>query len=63
MRAGIRSSTFRQQSKISDAIVQAKLSEIRSAGHGMRFNDNRWTTAISDGTPRDVKRTTGRPPT
>ncbi|KAK6736124.1 hypothetical protein RB195_019039 [Necator americanus] len=29
----------------------------------MRFNDNRWTTAVSDWVPRDIKRTTGRPPT
>ncbi|KIH67915.1 hypothetical protein ANCDUO_01754 [Ancylostoma duodenale] len=28
----------------------------------MRFNDNRWTRAVSDWTPRDVKRTIGRPP-
>ncbi|KIH43475.1 hypothetical protein ANCDUO_26518, partial [Ancylostoma duodenale] len=28
----------------------------------MRFNDNRWTRAVSDWTPRDVKHTTGRPP-
>ncbi|KIH46306.1 hypothetical protein ANCDUO_23643 [Ancylostoma duodenale] len=32
-------------------------------GHVMRFNDNRWTKAVSAWTPRDVKRTTGRPPT
>ncbi|KAK6729227.1 hypothetical protein RB195_006334 [Necator americanus] len=29
----------------------------------MRFNDNRWTRAVSDWVPRDIKRTTGRPPT
>ncbi|KIH53067.1 hypothetical protein ANCDUO_16816 [Ancylostoma duodenale] len=29
----------------------------------MRLNDNRWTRAVSDWTPLDVKRTTGRPPT
>ncbi|KIH44326.1 hypothetical protein ANCDUO_25649, partial [Ancylostoma duodenale] len=53
VRPGTRSSTLRQQSKIRDAIAQAKLSKISSGGHGMRFNDNRWTTAISDWTPRD----------
>ncbi|KIH64964.1 hypothetical protein ANCDUO_04719 [Ancylostoma duodenale] len=63
MRAGIRSSTLRQQSKITDAAAYAKLSKIRWAGHLMRFNDNRWTRAVSDWTPRDVKRTAGRPPT
>ncbi|KAK6730081.1 hypothetical protein RB195_006875 [Necator americanus] len=29
----------------------------------MRFNDNRWTRDVSDWVPRDIKRTTGRPPT
>ncbi|KIH68929.1 hypothetical protein ANCDUO_00734 [Ancylostoma duodenale] len=29
----------------------------------MRLNDHRWTRAVSDFTPQDVKRTTGRPPT
>ncbi|KIH43863.1 hypothetical protein ANCDUO_26125 [Ancylostoma duodenale] len=29
----------------------------------MRLNDHRWTRAVSDWTPRDVKRTTGGPPT
>ncbi|EYB84686.1 hypothetical protein Y032_0311g2124 [Ancylostoma ceylanicum] len=63
VRAGIRSSTLRQQSKIRDAAVYAKLSKIRWAGHVMRQNDHRWTRAVSDWTPRNVKRTTGRPPT
>ncbi|EYC05856.1 hypothetical protein Y032_0080g1402 [Ancylostoma ceylanicum] len=63
VRAGIRSSTLRQQSKIRDAAVYAKLSKIRWAGHVMRQKDHRWTRAVSDWTPRNVKRTTGRPPT
>ncbi|KIH56358.1 hypothetical protein ANCDUO_13461 [Ancylostoma duodenale] len=63
VRAGIRSSTLRQRSKIRDAAVYAKLSKIQWAGHVMRSNDNRWTRAVSDWTLRDVKRTTGRPPT
>ncbi|KIH46862.1 hypothetical protein ANCDUO_23082 [Ancylostoma duodenale] len=42
MRAGIRSSTLRQQSKIRDAAAYAKLNKIRWAGHVMRLNDNRW---------------------
>ncbi|KAK6739208.1 hypothetical protein RB195_020957 [Necator americanus] len=29
----------------------------------MRFNENRWTRAVSDWVPRDIERTTGRPPT
>ncbi|KIH50406.1 hypothetical protein ANCDUO_19515 [Ancylostoma duodenale] len=63
LRAGIRSSTFSQQSKIRDAAAYAKLSKIRWAGHVVRLNDHRWTRAVSGWSPRDVKRTTGRPPT
>ena len=29
----------------------------------MRLNDNRWTRAVTDWIPRDVKRAAGRPPT
>ncbi|KAK6737640.1 hypothetical protein RB195_020009 [Necator americanus] len=62
---GIRSSLLRQRSKIRDAAAFAKESKIRWARHVMRFNDNRWTRAVSDyyRVPRDIKRTTGRPPT
>ncbi|KIH46942.1 hypothetical protein ANCDUO_23002 [Ancylostoma duodenale] len=63
VRAGIRSSTLREQSKIRDAAAYAKLSKIRWGGHVMRLNDHRWTRAVSDWTPRDVRRTTGRPQT
>ncbi|EYC30237.1 hypothetical protein Y032_0005g2533 [Ancylostoma ceylanicum] len=55
--AGIRSSTLRQQSKIRDAAVYAKLSKIRWAGHVMRLNDYHWTRAVSDWTD-----TVGREP-
>ncbi|EYB84107.1 hypothetical protein Y032_0323g2508 [Ancylostoma ceylanicum] len=48
---------------IMDAAVYAKSSKIRWAGHVMRLNDHRWTRAVSDWTSRNVKRTTGRPPT
>ncbi|KAE9416308.1 hypothetical protein Angca_002443, partial [Angiostrongylus cantonensis] len=60
---GIRSSDLRQRSKIKDAVLYAKQSKIRWAGHVMRMNDNRWTRAVSDRIPRDVERTAGRPPT
>ncbi|KIH44655.1 hypothetical protein ANCDUO_25319 [Ancylostoma duodenale] len=60
LRAGIWSSTFSQQSKIRDAAAYAKLSKIRWAAHVVRLNDYRWTRAVSDWTPLDVKRTTGR---
>ncbi|KAK6749193.1 hypothetical protein RB195_001660 [Necator americanus] len=63
VRDGIRSSLLRQRSKIRDAAAFAKESKIRWAGHVMLFNDNRWTRAVSDWVPRDIKRTTGRPPT
>ncbi|KAE9415145.1 hypothetical protein Angca_004516, partial [Angiostrongylus cantonensis] len=62
VRDGIRSSDLRQRSKIKDAVLYAKQSKIRWPGHVMRLSDNRWTRAVSDWIPRDVKRTAGRPP-
>ncbi|KAE9419609.1 hypothetical protein Angca_009752, partial [Angiostrongylus cantonensis] len=44
------------------SVLYAKQSKIRWAGHVMLMNDNRWTRAVSDWIPRDVKRTAGRPP-
>ncbi|KAK6740803.1 hypothetical protein RB195_008949 [Necator americanus] len=63
VRDGIRSSFLRQRSKIRDAAAFAKKSKIRWAGYVMRFNDNRYTRAVSDRVTRDIKRTTERPPT
>ncbi|KAE9419529.1 hypothetical protein Angca_006602, partial [Angiostrongylus cantonensis] len=63
IRDRIRSSDLRQRSKIKDAVLYAKQSKIRWAGHVMRMNDNGWTRAVSDWIPRDVKRTAGRPST
>ncbi|KAK6736296.1 hypothetical protein RB195_019148 [Necator americanus] len=63
VRDGIQSSLLRQRSKIRDAAAFTKESKIKWAGHVMRFNDNRWARAASDWVPRDIKRTTGRPPT
>ncbi|KAE9418751.1 hypothetical protein Angca_003371, partial [Angiostrongylus cantonensis] len=51
VRDGIRSSDLRQRSKIKDAVLYAKQSKIRWAGHVMRMNDNRWTRAVSDWIP------------
>ncbi|KAK6761683.1 hypothetical protein RB195_022677 [Necator americanus] len=48
VRTGIRSSLLRQRSKFKDVPAFAKESKIRWAGHVMRFNDNRWTRAVSD---------------
>ncbi|KAE9415515.1 hypothetical protein Angca_006814, partial [Angiostrongylus cantonensis] len=55
VRDGMRSSDQRQRSKIEDGVLYAKQSKIRWAGHIMRMNDNRWTRAVSDWIPRDVK--------
>ncbi|KAE9414710.1 hypothetical protein Angca_008338, partial [Angiostrongylus cantonensis] len=63
VRDGIRISDLRQRSKIKDSVLYAKLSKMRCTAHVMRMNDNRWTRAVSDWIPRDVKRTAGRPPT
>ncbi|KAE9416976.1 hypothetical protein Angca_003595, partial [Angiostrongylus cantonensis] len=51
VRDGIRSSDLLQRSKIKDAVLYAKQSKIRWAGHVMRMNDNRWTMAVSDWIP------------
>ncbi|KAE9420377.1 hypothetical protein Angca_009639, partial [Angiostrongylus cantonensis] len=48
---GIRSSDLRQRSKIKDAVLYAKQSKIRWAGHVMRMNDNRWKRAVSNWIP------------
>ncbi|KIH59543.1 hypothetical protein ANCDUO_10219 [Ancylostoma duodenale] len=56
VRAGIRSSTLREQSNIRDAAAYANLSKIRWAGHVMRLNDHRWTRAVSDSCPTVVVR-------
>ncbi|KAE9418794.1 hypothetical protein Angca_006580, partial [Angiostrongylus cantonensis] len=63
VRGKIRSSDLRQRSKIKDAVLYAKQSKVRWAGHLMRINDNRWARDVSDWIPRHVKRTAGRPPT
>ncbi|KAE9417557.1 hypothetical protein Angca_008271, partial [Angiostrongylus cantonensis] len=55
LRDGIRSSDLRQRSKIKDAVLFAKQSKIRRAGHVMRMKDNRWTRDVSDWIPRDDK--------
>ncbi|KAE9416747.1 hypothetical protein Angca_008394, partial [Angiostrongylus cantonensis] len=63
VRDGIRSSDLRQRSKIKDILLYAKQSRIRWGERAMRMNDNRWTRAVSNWFPQDVKRTAGRPQT
>ncbi|KAE9421586.1 hypothetical protein Angca_004736, partial [Angiostrongylus cantonensis] len=63
VRDGIRSPDLCQLLRAKDAVLYAKQSKVRWAGHVMGVNDNRWTTAVSDWIHRDVKRTAGRPPT
>ncbi|KAE9415599.1 hypothetical protein Angca_007001, partial [Angiostrongylus cantonensis] len=63
VRDGIRCSDLRQLSKIKDAVLYAKQSKVRWAGHVMRMSANRWTRTVSDWIPRGVKRSAGRPPT
>ncbi|VDM53797.1 unnamed protein product [Angiostrongylus costaricensis] len=48
VREEFRSSDLRQRSKIKDAVLYAKQSKIRCAGHMVRVNGNRWTRAVSD---------------
>ncbi|KAK6749897.1 hypothetical protein RB195_002110 [Necator americanus] len=48
VKEGIRSSLLHHRSKIRDAAAYAKRSKIRWTGHVMRFNDNRWTRAVSE---------------
>ncbi|KAE9418028.1 hypothetical protein Angca_008206, partial [Angiostrongylus cantonensis] len=50
-RNGIRSSDLRQRSIIKDAVLYSRQSKTRWAGHVMRMNDNRWTSAVSDWIP------------
>ncbi|KAE9417655.1 hypothetical protein Angca_008879, partial [Angiostrongylus cantonensis] len=52
VRDGIRSSDVGQRSKIKDAVLHAKQSKIKWAGHVVRMSGNRWTRAVSDWIPR-----------
>ncbi|KAK6766776.1 hypothetical protein RB195_026197 [Necator americanus] len=41
---------------------RAGSNQTRIRGPVIRFNDNRWTRAVSDWVPHDIKRTAARPP-
>ncbi|KAE9413892.1 hypothetical protein Angca_005332, partial [Angiostrongylus cantonensis] len=51
VRDRIRSSDLHHRSEIKDAVLYAKQSKIRWAGHVIRMNDNRWTRAVNDWIP------------
>ncbi|XGW15458.1 hypothetical protein V3C99_001158 [Haemonchus contortus] len=57
---GNRSSDLRDRTKIKDAIDHVKKSKIKWAKHVMQYSDGRWSTAVTDRTLQDVKRTQGR---
>ncbi|KAE9420894.1 hypothetical protein Angca_003982, partial [Angiostrongylus cantonensis] len=51
VRDRIRNSDLRQGSNMKDAVLYAKQSKMRWAGHVMRMNDNRWTRAVGGWIP------------
>jgi hypothetical protein len=60
---GVTSDDLRKRSQLEDPICYAKKSKHRWAGHVARRTDGRWTRAVIEWLPRDVKRPRGRPAT
>ena len=56
-----RNTWIRQQTGVTDIITTFRSSKHRWAGHVARFQDNRWTLRVTEWTPRQWKRTRGRP--
>ena len=51
----------RSQTNVKDILVSAKEKKWRWAGHVSRMRDNRWTIRMTEWTPRNGKRSRGRP--
>jgi len=60
---GVTSDDLRKRSQLVDPICYAKKTKHRWAGHVVRRTDGRWTRAVIEWLPRDVKRPCGRPAT
>ncbi|MGH0143518.1 UNVERIFIED_CONTAM: hypothetical protein FKN15_040174 [Acipenser sinensis] len=54
---------MRQMTKVKDAVELAKKSKKRWAGHLARRTDGRWTLAVTEWLPLDIKRPLGCPAT
>ncbi|KAE9421818.1 hypothetical protein Angca_003061, partial [Angiostrongylus cantonensis] len=59
--AGMRSSDLRNLSHLRDPGEYTSRAKHRWAGHIMRRTDDRWTKRSAEWTPREGKRTLGRP--
>ena len=51
----------REKTKVQDFLKTIKLGKWTWAGHVARRKDGRWTTAVTEWTPRTGKRSQGRP--
>ena len=58
----LHNSDVRAMSKIKDIVLHVDEAKHRFAGHVMRRNDGRWSSATIRWYPRDKKRPPGRPP-
>ena len=57
----IRCSDIREQTKVIDVIRYITKQKAKWAGHIAKMDNNRWTKITTDWTPRDRKRSKGRP--
>ena len=56
-----RNTSIRNATKVDDRIRPIKIGKWRWAVHVARRNDNRWTKRTTDWTPRNGRRSRGRP--